>query len=338
MKEENKNDNLLENNNENSPLINNNTSIVKNPINNLKNMNPSQTTNYSYPSENIMAIIYMILSCIFNLFTIILSNKFKDRKDTSYYHILMTQTFFLLFISIISLKFSKVNLFNYSNNKKGDIYPVFVSSILGINSMCLYDYSLSFLNNDFYTIFYFYPVLVMLLGYFFLKEKLKIFDFIFLIISYYGLILIVKQNLIYRDLNTTLFPVFCVIFKSIQYLIIRKLGKNVHFLTFPFFYALVGLIIFSYGSLLVDKISPTFTWDELRILFLSALFTFLYQIFMILGLQNEIAGRVSIINYIQIAFMFLDFKSFNEGGTIIILANIINLVLKIKDRKDEKKN
>ncbi len=139
------------------------------------------------------------------------------------------------------------------------------------------------------------------------------------------------------------------IFKATEDIIVNDAGKEVHYLVIPFLYALLGIILFPIPMLISDVHYPSFTFVEVVVVFLIGLFTYAYQAFMALGLQYENAGRVSLINYFQVAFMYVsDITIFNRHfqlldfiGTMMIFGfNIVNGALmctsRMKDLEERK--
>jgi drug/metabolite transporter (DMT)-like permease len=98
---------------------------------------------------------------------------------------------------------------------------------------------------------------------------------------------------------------------------------------------------------LFDKVYPRFSFSEVVIVFLIAVCTFLYMMFMALGLQNESASRVSMVNYAQVALMFISdlmlfdktFNFLDLMGTLLIFGfNIGNGFYKAHKRFKELNN
>jgi len=130
--------------------------------------------------------------------------------------------------------------------------------------------------------------------------------------------------------------------KAMEDFIIKDVGKHVHYLAFPFMYTVIGIIFFPIPMLYFDKVYAKFNIYDVFIIFCIAVFTFLYISFLALGFQTENAGRVSMINYFQVIFMYIsDLFMFNKQlelfefiGTLLIFGfNITNGLLKTLKRK-----
>lgn len=133
--------------------------------------------------------------------------------------------------------------------------------------------------------------------------------------------------------------------KAVEDIIVRGVGNEVPALLFPFAYSILGLIIFPMQMFLFDKhYLIYFSLRDWILIFIIGILTYLYQFFMALGLQNEGAGRVSMVNYIQIALMYIcDLSIFGKPlqvldllGTCLIFGfNFTNGIIKVSSRLRE---
>jgi drug/metabolite transporter (DMT)-like permease len=294
----------------------------------------------------VQGLFFMACSCVFkSLFSILSKWSLQGKKDLSSFQLLTFRTYFMFWISIIALMIGKVNVFSEETIKRKQILALTTRTVLAIMSMSLVIYSLKYMHiSDVYSIYYLYPALVILFSWLFLQEKVGSFDYFCLVSCFIGAILIVKPQFLFsteqHSTSNSLFflIVFCgAILKAIEDVIVRNVGKDVHFLIFPFSYALIGILLFPIPMAINDKVYPTFTFGEIVVLFLIGLCTFCYQMFMALGLQNENAGRVSMINYFQVALMYIsDLSFFGKpfqlmelfGTFLIFFFNVTNGTLK----------
>ena len=132
--------------------------------------------------------------------------------------------------------------------------------------------------------------------------------------------------------------------KAIEDVIIRNVGKDVNFLIFPFMYSIIGMILFPIPMFIFDSVYPSLSLLDNFVIFLIGLCTFLYMSLMALGFQNENAGRVSMINYFQVALMYIsDICLFDKKlhfldllGTCLIFGfNFVNGLIKSFKRMAE---
>lgn len=259
-------------------------------------------------------LIYMFLSCIFkSIFSILSKYALKDKKDLSSFQLLTFRTYYMMWISI-SITFAlPFNVFSQKFAKIDKVMPVVIRTIFAIISMSLVIYSIKFIHiSDVYSVYYIYPAFVILFSVIFLKEKTSCFDICCLFACFIGAILIVKPDFIFEsnpndkhDSFFFLLVVFAAFLKAVEDVIIRNVGKEVNFLIFPFMYSVMGMILFPIPMFLFDSVYPSLTLFDNFIIFLIGLTTFLYMSFMALGFQNESAGRVSMINYFQVALMYI---------------------------------
>jgi drug/metabolite transporter (DMT)-like permease len=303
--------------------------------------------------------IYMMLSCIFkSLFSILTKLCLKDKSDLSSFQLLTYRTYFMLWISILMVIIGPVNIFSENFIKKDKVIPVMVRTLFAIISMSLVVFSIKFMHiSDVYSVYYIYPAFIILLSLCFLKkEKLGWFDFCCLGACFIGALFIVKPEFLFYNEEAVkssqsngkilffLLVIIAAFLKALEDVIVRNVGKDAHYLIFPFMYSLFGMVLFPVPMLLFDKYYPKFSIWEVVIVFLIAVCTFLYQTFMAMGLQNEKAGRVSMINYAQVALMYIsDLTIFDKTlnfwdltGTIIIFGfNIANGVIKTLKRSND---
>jgi len=198
--------------------------------------------------------------------------------------------------------------------KRGDLVFVFLRSLFSVLSISLAIYALQHLNiSNFFSVYYIYPAIVIILSFFILKEKIRDTDYICLISCFIGMIFIIRPEFLFErvpvDSNKNFYFIVIVsaLFKSLEDIIIRNVGKDIHFLIIPFVYSLVGIILYPLILILAANHIGTvhISHFDLFLLALIALCSFAYQSFMALGIQNEKAGRASMINYLQIPLMFI---------------------------------
>lgn len=236
--------------------------------------------------------------------------------------------------------------------KRKDLIFVILRSLFAVLSVSLGTFALQHLSiSNYFSVYYVYPAVVILLSFIILKEKVNELDYICLVSCFIGMIFIIRPEFIFKhhsdisNKNFYFIVILSAIFKSFEDIIIRNIGKEIHFLIIPFIYSIVGIILYPFILILAaDSIGkPHLGLIDLFLLFLIALFSFLYQSFMALGIQNEKAGRASMINYLQIPFMFiLDLILFNKpliffdviGTFIIFIFNFGNGFFVVRQRNN----
>jgi drug/metabolite transporter (DMT)-like permease len=304
-------------------------------------------------------LFYMFLSCLFkSIFSILSKYCLKDKSDLSSFQLLTYRTYFMLWISVsIMLLFDSKIITHELLKFKEKLCFVIIRSVFAIISMSLVVYSIKFIHiSDVYSVYYVYPAFVILFSFIFLRERMQLFDGICLVACFLGVILIVKPVYLFGDedgegldgknLIYVCLVLIAAFLKAVEDVIVRNSGKEVNYLIFPMMYSICGVLLFPIPMLLMDTKYPSFSFFDVCIVFLIALSSFLYQAFMVLGLQSEKAGRVSMVNYLQVALMYItDITVFNKSvqlldiiGTVIIFAfNFTNGLMKTLKRINELK-
>lgn len=301
-------------------------------------------------------LFYMFLSCVFkSLFSILSKYALKDKTDLSSFQLLTYRTYFMLWITIIICSILPVNIFSEKFVNKDKIIYVFIRTIFAIISMSLVIFAIKFMHiSDVYSVYYIYPAFIIMLSYFFLKnEKLGTLDYCCLAACFVGALLIVKPEFLFHTKSSNSRMMFfglvliAAFLKAVEDVLVRNVGKDAHCLIFPFMYSVLGMVLFPIPMVIFDRVYPKFSFSEVIIVFLIAVCTFLYMMFMALGLQNESASRVSMVNYVQVALMFIsDMVLFDKGfnfldltGTLLIFGfNLGNGFFKAHKRFKELNN
>ncbi len=136
--------------------------------------------------------------------------------------------------------------------------------------------------------------------------------------------------------------ILAALIKATEDFVMKDIVKQVHFLAFPFIYTIIGIIIFPIPMIAFDSELAKITIIDILLIFCIGCCSFIYICLLALAFQNENAGRVSMINYFQIIFMYLsDLLIFDKQldlsdliGTFIIFGfNFLNGLLKTLKRK-----
>jgi drug/metabolite transporter (DMT)-like permease len=298
-------------------------------------------------------LFFMFLSCLSkSVFSILSKYTLKDKPDLSSFQLLTYRTYFMLWISVsVMLLFGSKVITDDFLKHKDRIVMVIIRSVFAIVSMSLVIYSIKHIHvSEVYSVYYVYPGFVILFSFVLLREKVQLMDGLCLVACFVGAILIVKPEFIFKnETSGNKYQYFglvliAALLKAVEDVIIRNSGKEVFYLIYPLMYSVVGVILFPIPMFLFDTSYPSFTIFEVILLFFIAVSSFFYQTFMILGIQNEKAGRVSMVNYLQVAFMYVtDIALFNKSvqyldliGTLLIFSfNFTNGLLKTCKRISE---
>nr|XP_009861270.2 solute carrier family 35 member G1-like [Ciona intestinalis] len=171
---------------------------------------------------------------------------------------------------------------------------------------------------DAVAISYTYSVLVGFFACLCLKETCSVFQIIFTLLTAVGVLFIAQPPAIFGNTDAALqdnmkYPervigiiaaICSAILNSVTYVIVRKMGSEVHFTISMFYYAWEGAVISliylaAAGNLEIPTLSdfPYITG--------VAVFGLIAQIFMTIALQKEKAGPVTLVQTTQIIFAFL---------------------------------
>ena len=239
---------------------------------------------------------------------------------------------------------------------KGKLNLIVLRAVFSVISISLTIFALKYISiSEVYSVFYIYPGMVMLLSYFILKEKVGPFDVYCLVSCFVGVLLIIRPSILFPseasaikgNAGMFLLVILGAFLKACEDIIIRNVGKEVHCLVVPSIYSVVSMVLYPLTLLFSEE--NLFVKNDLKdvlIISLIALFSFLYQALMSLAIQNENAGRVSMVNYLQVFFMFLsDLLIFKKemifldllGTFLILVFNLYNSIRKAIQRSENLK-
>jgi len=276
------------------------------------------------------------------------------RPDISSFKILTFRTFILFTGCTFSLCGSETNAFDEVNIKTSKLKLLLLRSTLGCITIGLLIYSIKYMNvSDVYTIFYCYPMLVILMS-LFTKDKPKLLDYLCLVACIIGATLIIRPAFIFQSNAAkpeTLFyfmlAFFAAFSKSLEMLIVRNIKDGIHFLFFPLLYSTVGILLFPIPLMLFDNFTVDFKALEWFLLACMAIVAWGYHAFMALSLRSENVGRASLINYFQIPILLIvDLVFFGKaivpldiiGASLIFSFNLVNGYFKLKERETDLNN
>lgn len=301
-------------------------------------------------------LIFMFFSCVLKSIFSLLCKVVLDRNKTiSSYHLLTVKAYFMVSITVC---LSIFHYFKQSNSPtsifqlpRKEMLLITIRSVLSVISISLSIFALTYMSmSDVYAVYYIYPAIVILLSSIFLKEVVETFDYVCLFTCFIGVILIIRPEFLFSEhKDSSMYYMFglvilSAILKGVEDIIIRNTGKNIFPLAVPFIYSIVAMLLYPITLVMAEKVIPSYTFVDVILIFFIALFSFIYQTLMTMGLQHENAGRVSMVNYFQVIFMFLfDLFIFNKQliffdaiGTVMIFSfNFLNGMLKANKRNEE---
>lgn len=304
-------------------------------------------------------LIYMFFSCISkSAYTILSKYSLFINQEISSFQILTYRNYFMMILCLLMTPFLNVKLFSEEFIKPNKILPLITRTVLAIISMSMLIYSIKFLHvSDVYAIFYIYPCILLIFSVIFLKEKIRRFDIYCLFACLIGATLVVKPRFLFEGdvklySNKPEEPKFiyyfivflAAIIKAVEDLIVKDIGNQVDVLSYSYFFTVIGFVCFPIPLFFFEKIVFHLTFFEYFIIFLNAISTIGYMTFLALALRLESAGRISMINYLQLVFMYIsDIAMFDKNikildiiGILLIFGyNFTNGLIKANERMKE---
>lgn len=161
------------------------------------------------------------------------------------------------------------------------------------------------------------PAFTTLFAWIFLKEKYNPWDLLFVLLTITGVALIARPPFLfgskvtvvegsYSDhLKGTIAALISAICAALTFVIIRKVGKSVHYLLTIWYYAIVGFIICVITLFALNSWSLPYCGRDRFLLILIGLFGLCGQIFLTKALQIEKAGPVAVMKTTAVVFAFI---------------------------------
>lgn len=289
-------------------------------------------------------IIFMLISCLFkSVYSILLKYSMNKNPTLTPFQLMSWRTYCLVWLSVfIGIIYKKE--IGLEGTSKRTMTLVLTRSLLAVISTPLVICSLKVLPiSDVYSIFYIYPGLIIVFSLFTKKRgKLGYLDIACLLACLVGVILVIKPEFLISNahlddnhhetkmiqveshnfFNSHTFYYILVglaaIVKAVEDICVKEAGKDIHFLMYAFAYAFIGILFFPLVVIIsgneIAQLDPIDTY----LIFAIAITSFGYISFMALGLLNENAGRVSMVNYLQVVFMYItDIFLFGKKPTIL---------------------
>lgn len=211
---------------------------------------------------------------------------------------------------------------------------------VGSNAMILLFYAVQQMPlADAIVIMFSNPVFTSLLAWIFLKERCTIWDCVFTVFTLTGVILIARPPFIFGDhlqgiegdytnhIKGAIAAFAGAIAAAFTLVVLRKIGKSVHYYLSVWYYAVIGFIecIITVSVLGEWKI-PSCGRDR-WMLILMALLGIAGQSFLTKALQKEKAGPVALMRTIDVVLAFIfQFIFFNQAPTLLSLGGALCIV------------
>ncbi|KAM6348082.1 solute carrier family 35 member G1 [Alca torda] len=201
---------------------------------------------------------------------------------------------------------------------KGKRIFLFFRGFLGSSAMILLYYAFQVMPlADATVITFSSPVFTSLLAWIFLKEKYSIWDLLFTIFAITGVVLIARPPFLfgsnvtgiegsYTDhLKGTIAAITSTVSAASTFVILRKVGKSVHYFLSIWYYAVIGLIGCVIALFVMNEWRLPYCGKDRVFLILIGLLGLGGQIFLTKALQIEKAGPVAIMKTMDVVFAFI---------------------------------
>ncbi|XP_028991169.1 solute carrier family 35 member G1 [Betta splendens] len=220
------------------------------------------------------------------------------------------------------------------------IYLV-LRGFIGSNAMILLFYAVQQMQlADATVIMFSNPVFTSLLAWIFLKERCTIWDCVFTAFTLTGVILIARPPFLFGDhvrgiegnytnhIKGTIAAFSGAIAAAFTMVVLRKMGKSVHYYLSVWYYAVIGLIeCIITVSVLGEWKAPSCGRDR-WIMILIAVLGIAGQSFLTKALQIEKAGPVALMRTVDLVLAFtFQFIFFNREPTLWSLGGALCVVL-----------
>ncbi|XP_026078908.1 solute carrier family 35 member G1-like [Carassius auratus] len=226
---------------------------------------------------------------------------------------------------------------------------LFLRGFLGSNAMILLYYAvLQMPLADATVIMFSNPVFTALLAWIFLKERCTIWDLIFTVFTLTGVILIARPPFLFggklsgiegdytNHIKGTVAAFMGAIGAACTMVILRKIGKSVHYYLSVWYYAVMGLIECVVVLFILDEWTiPSCGWDRWMLMAIGVL-GIAGQTFLTKALQIEKAGPVALMRTMDVVlafilqFLFLSRKPtwWSLGGALCVISSTSGVALR----------
>ncbi|XP_020498415.1 solute carrier family 35 member G1 [Labrus bergylta] len=289
-----------------------------------------------------IGLFYAFLSTVF--FSII-ALLVKTIQGVHAVEISAIRCFFQMIFTMPLLIYSKTGFLGPRDKR---IYLV-LRGFIGSNAMILLYYAVQQMPlADATVIMFSNPVFTSLLAWIFLKERCTIWDCVFTLFTLTGVILIARPPFIFGEdpngiegnysnhLKGTIAAFAGAIGAAFTFVVLRKIGKSVHYYLSVWYYAVIGFIECVITVTILGEWKIPFCGRDRWILVLIAVLGIAGQIFLTKALQIEKAAPVALMRTFDVVLSFIfQFIFFNRaptwwslGGALCVVASTSGVALK----------
>jgi drug/metabolite transporter (DMT)-like permease len=279
---------------------------------------------------------YMLLSA-FGFSVMAVCVKFASAEGIPVLEIVAARALVSLFLSYADIHRKGIAVFGQRKSL------LFMRGLVGSFALVCVYYAITHLPLAEATVLqYLYPIFTAILALFFLKEHIHWQLIVSIVLSFTGLLLVVRPAILFGDLAQDLsyFAVLAGILgaigSSIAYVLVRKLNQTEDSSVIIFYFPLIALplsLVLLGNDFVVPNAYACF------LLVLVGIFTQIGQVGLTKAMQTETAGRATAFSYIQVVFaVFFGWLFFQEipdmwfaaGALFILIGVLVNLMAKHK--------
>ncbi|KAI7796705.1 solute carrier family 35 member G1 isoform X2 [Triplophysa rosa] len=269
-----------------------------------------------------LGLLYSLLASVFFSVAALLVKKIDDMHAIQ---ISAIRCFFQMLFVMPAMIYYKIGFIGPRDMR---IY-LFLRGFLGSNAMILLYYAvLQMPLADATVIMFSNPVFTALLAWIFLKERCTIWDVVFTVFTLTGVILIARPPFLFgarvsgiegeytNHIKGTVAALAGAVGAACTMVILRKMGKSVHYYLSVWYYAVVGLIECVVVLFILDDWRmPECGWDRWTLMAIGVL-GIAGQTFLTKALQIEKAGPVALMRTMDVVLAFiLQFLFLNRKPT-----------------------
>lgn len=257
----------------------------------------------------------------------------KYLKDFSIYQIIFFRAIVTLAFTIPFILINKIKILG--NNKR----ILFLRSFLGLISMTFFFQSIKYLDLGIsVSVRYTSPIFATIFAIFLLKETIKKMQWVFIIISFIGVVVINLVGL-EIDLIGLLYALISAISLGLVFVVTSKIGKTENPLVIVGYFMFSALVFA--GLMSIDKwINPSLL--ELILLLVSGGLGYTGVLYLTKSFQNSKVNTIAPIKYLEVIFTIIfGIYFFGEtytgysllGISLILIGVILNTLFKKRFKK-----
>ena len=256
----------------------------------------------------------------------------KSLNNFSVYQIVFFRSIGSLFFTIPFLLKSKISLLG---NQKTLLV---IRSVVGLISMTLFFLSLKYIAmGTAVSIRYIAPIFAAFFALIFLKEKIKLIQWVFFLIAFLG-VLIIKGFGEALQIEGVIFAVVSAIFAGLVYITIRKIGNKDHPVVVVNYFMVISAVI---GGVLSISSWVNPVGKEWLIFLSLGVFGYFAQLYMTKAMQVGETNQVAPLKYLEVIFTIIIglvwFKEIYSLWSLLgIVLKVIGLTLNVTIKKSKK--